>query len=164
MKTFHELSSMGPAIIGDGGERQATKWVIDWIHQYIPSGDSNPDIAACETPEEAIQHLLDAQESEDVESLSARNKELYEDLKDSKASWSEREFNLLRRIEELTKPIPLILTCPICGARHIDKGEFAIKVHHTHSCQRCGMTWRPAIVATVGVQFLPGFKDEDGAK
>jgi rubredoxin len=55
--------------------------------------------------------------------------------------------------------IPMILTCPSCGGRHIDEGEFATKVHHTHACQHCGMVWRPAIVPTVGVQFLPGFKN-----
>ncbi len=29
-----------------------------------------------------------------------------------------------------------------------------------HACQHCGLVWRPAIVATCGVQFLPGFKSE----
>lgn len=58
-------------------------------------------------------------------------------------------------------PIPLILTCPSCNTRHIDEGEFAnTKHHHTHACQSCGMVWRPAIEATVGVQFLPGFKNK----
>lgn len=57
-------------------------------------------------------------------------------------------------------PIPMLLTCPSCGERHIDEGEFATKPHHTHACQHCGMCWRPAVTATVGVQFLPGFKDE----
>ncbi len=57
-------------------------------------------------------------------------------------------------------PIPMILICPSCGARHIDVGPFATKVHHTHACQHCGMVWRPAIVPTVGVRFLPGFKNE----
>lgn len=57
------------------------------------------------------------------------------------------------------EPIPMILTCPVCNARHIDKHEFATKVHHTHACQHCGMVWRPAVVPTVGVQFLPDFKD-----
>lgn len=56
--------------------------------------------------------------------------------------------------------IPMILTCPCCGGRHIDEGEFAEKPHHTHACQHCGAVWRPAIVPTVGVQFLPGFKNE----
>lgn len=56
-------------------------------------------------------------------------------------------------------PLPLLLWCPTCHARHIDRGEFATKLHHTHACQSCGMVWRPAIVATVGVDFLPGFKD-----
>lgn len=56
-------------------------------------------------------------------------------------------------------PVPMTLWCPMCGARHIDEGEFATKAHHTHSCQTCGLSWRPAIVPTVGVQFLPGFKN-----
>lgn len=57
-------------------------------------------------------------------------------------------------------PIPILLWCPECGGRHVDVGEFAFKPHHTHSCQHCGMTWRPAVVDTCGVQFLPGFKNE----
>lgn len=57
-------------------------------------------------------------------------------------------------------PIPMILFCPQCGKRHIDEGVFATKVHHTHACQTCGMVWRPAIVPTVGVRFLPGFKND----
>lgn len=54
----------------------------------------------------------------------------------------------------------MLLWCPICGARHIDKGDFAVKPHHTHACQECGTVWRPAIVNTLGVQFLPGFRDK----
>lgn len=69
--------------------------------------------------------------------------------------------------ERKPAPIPMILHCPgvkddgtVCGARHVDVGLFATKLHHTHSCQTCGFTWRPAVVDTVGVQFLPGFKNE----
>lgn len=57
-------------------------------------------------------------------------------------------------------PVPMFLTCPKCNARHIDEGDFATKRHHTHSCQSCGLTWRPAVIATVGVAFLPGFKND----
>lgn len=57
-----------------------------------------------------------------------------------------------------TEPIPMLLWCPACGTRHVDEGEFAVKSHHTHACQTCGMCWRPAVVPTCGVQFLPGFK------
>ena len=45
---------------------------------------------------------------------------------------------------------------------HIDEGEFATKPHHTHACQACGHVWRPAIVPTTGVRFLPGFKTSQG--
>jgi hypothetical protein len=60
---------------------------------------------------------------------------------------------------EAAKPVPMRLPCPECGKLHLDEGEFLAKPHHTHSCQYCGLTWRPAVVATVGVQFLPGFKN-----
>ena len=59
-------------------------------------------------------------------------------------------------------PVPMILYCPMCTERHVDEGEFETKPHHTHSCQHCGHTWRPAVVSTVGVMYLPGFKNESG--
>lgn len=65
----------------------------------------------------------------------------------------------LRVVEASTVPVPMRIPCPSCGELHVDEGEFATKVHHTHACQHCGMTWRPAVAPTVGVRFLPGFKD-----
>lgn len=60
----------------------------------------------------------------------------------------------------MSAPIKILLWCPN-GHRHIDGGEFATKEHHTHACQTCGIVWRPCIEPTVGVHFLPGFKDEE---
>jgi rubredoxin len=80
-----------------------------------------------------------------IEALEERNRQLAELLKQARLPWD---------------PIPMLLWCPDCGERHIDAGEFATKCHHTHACQKCGVVWRPAIVATVGMRFLPGFKDE----
>ena len=59
-----------------------------------------------------------------------------------------------------SRPVEMLLHCPECGERHIDEGKYAKKAHHTHACQSCGLVWRPAIVNTVGVQFLPGFKNK----
>ncbi len=59
-----------------------------------------------------------------------------------------------------SEPIPIRLNCPECGELHVDEGEFATRPHHTHSCQHCGMVWRPAVVNTVGVRFLPGFGEQ----
>lgn len=70
-------------------------------------------------------------------------------------------IDLKRKLAAPALPVPMILTCPMCGTRHIDEGEFATKPHHTHACQKCGMCWRPAVVATVGVWFLSGFKNEE---
>ena len=62
-------------------------------------------------------------------------------------------------LEKATEPVPMILFCPSCHTRHIDAAPWDRKLHHTHACQHCGFAWRPAVVATVGVEFLPGFKD-----
>lgn len=76
-------------------------------------------------------------------------------------AWARAEHPTVARYDDTSAtPIPLILHCPECTERHIDEGEFETKPHHTHSCQFCGLTWRPAIVPTVGVRFLPGFKNE----
>ncbi len=58
--------------------------------------------------------------------------------------------------------IPMLIWCPECGKRHVDKPGF-LKPHHTHACQFCGHVWRPAKVFTQGVQFLPGFKNTGAA-
>lgn len=63
----------------------------------------------------------------------------------------------------MNTPVAMLIWCPECGERHIDEGEFATKPHHTHACQECGHCWRPAVVATCGVQFLPGFKNAANA-
>lgn len=61
----------------------------------------------------------------------------------------------------MSDPIEMLLWCPSCNERHIDQGEFATRPHHTHACQKCGLVWRPAVINTVGVTFLPGFKDPE---
>lgn len=65
---------------------------------------------------------------------------------------------LREQADTIEKPTPMRLHCPECGEMHIDVGEFATRPHHTHACQECGHVWRPAIVNTVGVRFLPGFR------
>ncbi len=70
-------------------------------------------------------------------------------------------YHAFHRLIAATDPIAMRLPCERCGQLHIDEGEFATKPHHTHSCQHCGLTWRPAKEHTVGVQFIPGFKNDD---
>lgn len=60
----------------------------------------------------------------------------------------------------MSESVPMLLWCPFCHERHIDEGEWATRLHHTHACQHCGGVWRPALVSTCGVRFLPGFKNE----
>lgn len=70
------------------------------------------------------------------------------------------QLTLIEQSKTGKEAIPMRLPCPDCGKLHIDEGEFMFKQHHTHACQFCGMVWRPALVPTVGVQFLPGFKND----
>jgi len=56
----------------------------------------------------------------------------------------------------LDEPKPLRICCEICGTLHIDTGDFKTKPHKSHTCQKCGHTWMPALFHTVGVRFLPG--------
>ncbi|AJW98427.1 putative gp38 [Burkholderia gladioli] len=66
-------------------------------------------------------------------------------------------------------PIPMLLFCPRCGTQHIDAEEWAddphdieqgrMRVwsnppHRSHLCHACGIVWRPADVATVGVEAI----------
>ncbi len=85
------------------------------------------------------------------------------DLSREMRARDESEKDGLRVLEAAKKQAHLdrqmLLWCPECGERHVDVGEFATKEHHTHACQKCGHTWRPAICPTFGVQFLPGFKN-----
>lgn len=69
-----------------------------------------------------------------------------------------RLSGLLARAAVGDLPIPMVLRCPSCLAPHIDEGEWATKphrTHRTHLCLKCQTRWRPANVATVGVEFLP---------
>lgn len=54
-------------------------------------------------------------------------------------------------------PIPMILYCPHCHYQHIDEGQWATQArpHRKHVCASCGFTFKPAMVATVGVREIP---------
>lgn len=69
----------------------------------------------------------------------------------------------LRRLRQA--PIDMVLFCPACGKQHIDAPDPAPQFappddvwtnppHRSHLCAGCGYTWRPADVATNGVQAI----------
>jgi hypothetical protein len=81
------------------------------------------------------------------------------DLESSRVSFSNYRVWAEAHINDPEKPLPMLLWCPECNARHIDEGVWAEKAHRSHACQFCGHVWRPAIINTFGVKFLPGFKN-----
>jgi hypothetical protein len=70
------------------------------------------------------------------------------------------------------EPIDMVLLCPMCGVQHIDKPDAARSPsggvhngilgsphwenppHRSHLCHECGCVWRPADVATNGVESI----------
>ena len=62
-----------------------------------------------------------------------------------------------------TTPFRLLMSCPSCGKLHVDRGEWATKLHKTHLCvndpssspeQGCGSKWKVSEYPTVGVATL----------
>lgn len=53
-----------------------------------------------------------------------------------------------------TGGLPIRICCEKCNELHVDEGEWVLKPHHTHECQKCGHVWRPAKFNTTGVRFL----------
>lgn len=55
-------------------------------------------------------------------------------------------------------PIPMVLYCPNCGLQHVDAPEpengWENPPHKSHLCHGCKAVWRPADVATVGVEAI----------
>lgn len=53
-------------------------------------------------------------------------------------------------------PIPMLMFCPRCSKQHIDapKGDWANPPHATHTCQHCGLLWRPSNENTAGVSGI----------
>ena len=35
-----------------------------------------------------------------------------------------------------------VIFCPECSKQHIDRGEWATRLHHKHLCEYCGHVWR----------------------
>lgn len=65
-----------------------------------------------------------------------------------------RDEKLQQPVATAPTPLRMRLRCEKCGELHIDKGEWATKPHKHHRCEKCGLVWQPALVHTVGVQFL----------
>lgn len=88
---------------------------------------------------------------------------------------------------EKTFPIPMLLHCPACGAKHVDAPEFCSfceeagacfagmesfpktctawlnPPHRSHRCQACDHVWRPADVCTTGVDAIRTAGKSDSA-
>lgn len=61
------------------------------------------------------------------------------------------------------RPINMVLFCPNCGQQHIDapEGEWKNPPHKTHLCHFCSYKWRPADVATNGVEKIQTKGEKD---
>ncbi len=61
---------------------------------------------------------------------------------------------------ESETPIKVVIHCPRCGVQHIDlpdpENGWFNPPHRSHACQTegCGTIWRPANIATEGVERI----------
>jgi hypothetical protein len=87
---------------------------------------------------------------EDALNAVARDRNRFSDIVNKQTA----ELAMLR------SPIPMVLHCPACGMKHVDKPQpekgWTNPPHRSHACQNetCGYVWRPADVATVGVAAI----------
>lgn len=69
------------------------------------------------------------------------------------------------KLEQLEKPIPMLLFCPCCHTQHVDAPEpdkgWTNPPHKSHLCHQCGIVWRPADVPTTGVASISTRGDAD---
>ncbi len=69
-----------------------------------------------------------------------------------------REKRHWQTIAEARAPLPMVLHCPRCGLQHVDAPDPAMDwtnpPHRSHRCAACELIWRPADVATVGVEKI----------
>ncbi len=74
-------------------------------------------------------------------------------------------LHLRRDLADKSKPIDMVLHCPVCSLQHIDAPVVEIRggeqchdwdnpPHRSHLCHGCGHIWRPADVPTNGVQAI----------
>lgn len=69
-----------------------------------------------------------------------------------------REKRYWQAIAEAREPVPMLLFCPACGVQHVDRPDpdrdWTNPPHRSHLCANCGCIWRPADVATTGVERI----------
>ena len=69
-----------------------------------------------------------------------------------------REKRHWQTIAEAREPLPMVLHCPRCGLQHVDAPDpardWTNPPHRSHLCAGCELIWRPADVATVGVEKI----------
>lgn len=74
---------------------------------------------------------------------------------------------LKREGQRAIDPIKMVLHCPNCGTQHIDKPEperqWLNPPHRSHLCAKCAWVWRPADVATVGVEKIQTKGERDSS-
>jgi len=135
-------------------------WGEDYqiIREFVRDPEANGGLAALQDNGlEMLQALLDR-----VDSLQAQiemRPRAGDGTRRLPALGTSESIGLDTIFPKTEEAVPLLLTCPLCGFRHVDEGEMATRLHHTHECYSCGMTWRPAMVSTVGVRHLPGFRN-----
>ena len=80
------------------------------------------------------------------------------ELKRLNAALDKWEKNRDAAFADNPAPIDMLLFCPKCNAKHIDRPQpeknWDNPPHRSHECQFCGTVWRPSDSPTNGVAFI----------
>ena len=126
------LDRVGAPTASEEGAPVSDGWRVRWVCEELERARDRAD----------ARHIGEADRQQLVEALGAH----------PGTSWGEA----VEQVEQLRAPIPMVLQCPRCHRQHVDapqpEKDWTNPPHRSHECQNCGLVWRPADVATTGVE------------
>jgi len=133
--------------IEDANDRELVQHAADLLELLLKI-PNNALVPGERKPGEIAGPLNDSRESARVQSTAIGQRD--------RAS-QEQVSNPVEGASLPSAVVDMLLFCPRCDRQHIDepKGEWTNPPHATHTCQHCGLLWRPANANTNGVQSLP---------
>lgn len=156
----HSMAGKQEVVFDEGRVRAATE-IREAVVKALREAQTT-DLRPCAVCQKNLRLICEKCNTEYLETELARERARVAELEAELAEAHVGFRFANERAAAASGPIPMVLHCPECKTRHVDEGDFATRAHHTHSCQECGLTWRPAVVHTTGVRFLPGVKNDAG--